>query len=49
LLAQGRLGDVQPARRVPEMKFFRDGDEISKMAKLHGDLFDRWSVSILSE
>jgi hypothetical protein len=49
LLAQGRLGGVQPARRMSEMELFRDRDEISKMAKLHGGLFDRWAVSILSE
>jgi len=49
LLAQGRLGGVQSARRMPEMKLFGDGDEISKMTKLHTDLFNRWAVSILSE
>jgi chaperonin GroEL len=49
LLAQGRLGGVQSARSMPEMKLFGDGDEISKMTKLHTDLFNRWAVSILSE
>jgi hypothetical protein len=34
---------------VSEVKLFGDGDEVSKMAKLHTDLFDRWAVSILSD
>jgi hypothetical protein len=29
LLAQGRLGSVQPAGRVSEMKLFRDRDEVT--------------------
>jgi hypothetical protein len=37
LLAQGRLGGVQPAGRMAEVKLFRDRDEISKMAELHGN------------
>src|SRR5713226_6384351 len=38
LLTQGGLRGVQPARRMPEMEFFCDRDEITKMAKLHAGL-----------
>ena len=37
LLAQRRLRGVQPARRMSEMKFFRDCDEVSKVAKFHAE------------
>src|ERR1700693_1456552 len=38
LLAQRRLGGVQPTRRMSEMELFRDRDKVSKVAKLHGRL-----------
>src|SRR5204863_4142714 len=35
LLAQGRLGSAQPARRMPEVKLFGNRDKIPKMTELH--------------
>src|SRR4030095_11141672 len=41
LLTQRRLRGVQTGRGVAKMEFLGDPDEISKMTKLHEDLFDR--------
>ena len=35
LLAQRRLGHVQPLRRAAEVQLFRDDDEVAQMAELH--------------
>ena len=32
LLAQGRLDDVQPLRRAPEVELLRDRDEVAQVA-----------------
>ncbi len=35
LLAQRRLGDVQPQRRASEVQFLGDGHEVTQVAQLH--------------
>ena len=36
LLTERRLRDVQALRGAPEVQLFRDGDEVTEVAKLHG-------------
>src|SRR5581483_6714478 len=35
LLADGRLGDVQPLRSAAEMQLLRDGDEVPQVSEFH--------------
>jgi hypothetical protein len=38
LPAQRRLGDVQAPGGAGDVQFFRDGDEIAKVAQFHGTI-----------
>jgi hypothetical protein len=43
LLTERRLCDMKARRRSTEVQFFRDGDEIPKMSKFHGETISQGS------
>jgi hypothetical protein len=47
LLAQRRLGDVQPRGRAPEVQLLGDGHEVAQLTQLHPHIIaDRANESI---
>ncbi len=49
LLAQRRLGDVEPGCRPSEVKLLGDGDEITEVPQLHGQLSYLFRLSLARE